>query len=76
MYERCSESNASYFIMLVVWQWRLNLPVSSPLRVVSVQQMAAEGQTDQTVSGVEVHIKQRYVTEFLNVEKMVPIDIP
>ena len=76
MYERCSESNASYFIMLVVWQWRLNLPVSSPLRVVSVQQMAAEGQTDQTVSGVEVHIKQRYVTEILDVEKMVPTDIP
>ena len=37
--------------------------------------MAAEGQPDKMVSDVEVRMKQRRVTEFLHVEKMVPTDI-
>ena len=37
--------------------------------------MAAEGQSNKMVYDVEVRVKQRCVTEFLNAEKMVPIDI-
>ena len=37
--------------------------------------MAAEGQTDQMAADMEVHMKQRCVTEFLHVEKMAPSDI-
>ena len=37
--------------------------------------MAAEGQSDKMASDMEVHMKQRCVTEFLHVEKMAPIDI-
>lgn len=37
--------------------------------------MAAEGHTDKTASDVEVHMKQRYGTEFLHVEKTKSIDI-
>ena len=37
--------------------------------------MAAEGKSDKIAPGMEVHIKQRCVTEFLHEEKMVPIDI-
>jgi len=37
--------------------------------------MAAEGQSDQMVSDVEVHMRQRGITEFLHVEKIVPTDI-
>jgi len=37
--------------------------------------MAAEGQSYRMESEMEVHIKQRCVTEFLHVEKIEPIDI-
>jgi len=40
-----------------------------------VAQMAAEGQPDKIVSDKEMHMKQRYVTEFIPVEKMAPTDI-
>ena len=36
--------------------------------------MAAEGQSGRMVSDVEVWMKQRCVTEFLNAEKTAPID--
>ena len=37
--------------------------------------MAAEGKSNKMMSDMEVHMKQRYVTEFLHVEKIAPIDI-
>ena len=37
--------------------------------------MAAEGQSDRLVSDMEVHMKQRCVTEFLHAEINAPIDI-
>ena len=37
--------------------------------------MAAEGQSDKMVSDMEVHMKQRCVTEFLHAEKMAPTHI-
>ena len=37
--------------------------------------MAAEGHSDKMVSDMEVHVKQRCVTEFLHAEKMAPTDI-
>ena len=37
--------------------------------------MAAEGQSDKMVSDMEVHMKQRCVTELLHVENIVTIDI-
>ena len=37
--------------------------------------MAAEGQSDQMVSDVEVHMKRRCVTEFFHAEKMASTDI-
>ena len=37
--------------------------------------MAAEGQSDKMVSDMDVHTKQRCVTEFLRVENTAPTDI-
>ena len=37
--------------------------------------MAAEGQSDKMETDMGVKMKQRYITEFLHVEKMVSIDI-
>ena len=37
--------------------------------------MAAEGQSDRMASDTEVQMNQRYVIEFLHVEKMAPFDI-
>jgi len=37
--------------------------------------MTAEGQSDKTVTDMEVHVKHRYVTEILQVEKMALIGI-
>jgi len=37
--------------------------------------MAAEGQSDKMVSNMEVCMKQRGGTEFLYVDKILPIDI-
>ena len=39
--------------MLVVWQYRLNLPVNSPLHVVAVWQMVEEEHSDKMVSDME-----------------------
>ena len=39
------------------------------LHFVAKQQMAAERQPDKMTSDMEVHIKQRCVTEFLHAEK-------
>ena len=77
-YEGCSESNASYFMMLAQnvrggWCWYGSrgwtfLPMLH--YVVSVQQMAAEEQSYKTTSNMEECMKQRCVTEFIHVEKM------
>ena len=37
--------------------------------------MAAEGQSNQVACDMEVHMKQKCVTEFLHVGKMAPTDI-
>mgnify|MGYP001854938610 CR=1 FL=1 len=37
--------------------------------------MAAEGQSDRMESDMEVHVKERCVTEFLWAENMAPTDI-
>lgn len=55
--------------MLVAWQLILNLPTKIPLHFVAGLQMAAEGQSDKLVSDMELHVKQRYATEFIHVEK-------
>jgi len=46
-----------------------------PLHFVAIRQMAAEGQSDRMASDTEVQMNQRYVIEFLHVEKMAPFDI-
>ena len=64
--EGCSEINASYFIMLAhdvrggCWWYgsRLNLPAKIPLHFVSMWQIAAGGQSDNTVSDMEVYVKE------------------
>jgi len=61
--------------MVSVWQQRLNFPDSILLHVIAVWQMAAEGQSDRMASDTEVQMNQRYVIEFLHVEKMAPFDI-
>ena len=38
-------------------------------------QMAAEGPSERMASDMEVHMKQRFFTEFLHAEKMAPTDI-
>ena len=53
----------------------LHLPANIPLRFVAMQQMAAEGQSDEMASDMEVHMKERCVIEFFHAEKMAPIDI-
>ena len=45
------------------------------LHVVAVWQVAAEGQSDSTVSDMEVHMEQMGVTEFLHMEKFLSTDI-
>ena len=45
--------------MLGVWQQRLNFPTNIPLHFVALWQMAAEGQSDNMVSNMEVHMKQK-----------------
>jgi len=46
-----------------------------PLHFVTMQQMAAQGQSDRMASDMEVHVKQRCRIEFLPGKKMTPIDI-
>ena len=80
----CSKSNTSYFIKLVdnvrggdavVPQKRLNLSSCIPLHSTAVWQMAAEGQSDKMAYDMEVHMKQRWVIDFLYMEEMAPTDI-
>ena len=61
--------------MLVVWQQRLNLPINIPLHVVAIQQTAAEGQSDNMATNVEVCMKQSCGTEFKKKKKIALIDI-
>ena len=49
--------------------------ITIPLCCVAVQQMTAERQSDRMVSDMEVCMKQRYVTEFIYMEKMAAINI-
>jgi len=48
IHEGCSKRNAFYYVglqclrwMLVVWQYRLNIPANTSLHVVDMRQMAA-----------------------------------
>ena len=50
-------------------------PANIPLHFVSVQQMAAEGQSDRMESDREVHVKQRCGIEFPHMEKMLPTEL-
>jgi len=61
--------------MLVGWQLRLNLPTSFPFHFVAVWQMAVERQCDTIACDMEVCMEQRCVIQFLQAEKMAPIDI-
>ena len=61
--------------MLVIWQYRLNLPANIPLNFVAVRQMRAERQSDKMASDMEVRMKQTCVAEFLHAEKIAPNDI-
>ena len=47
----------------MVWQQRLNLPDDVLLHSVVMQQKSAEGQSDKMVPDMQVHMKQRYITE-------------
>ena len=49
--------------MVVVWQ-RLNFPPIYLLHLIAVQQTAA-GQSDRMLSDMELYMKQRRVTKFL-----------
>ena len=81
--EGCSESNASYFMMLVhdirgrCW-WYGNRGwtfCQYSITFCSALQKVAEGQSGSMVSHMEVCMEQRCVTEFPHVEKMAPTDI-
>ena len=81
--EGCSESNASYFIMLAhvrggCWwcgsrDW--TFPPNIPLDAAAVWQMAAEGQSDKLASDMEVYINEGCLIESLHTGKMAPTDI-
>ena len=79
IYKGCSRSNASYFIMLAndirvsvgTIAVKLNLPTNTSLNFVAMGQMKAEGQSDKMPSEMEVHMKQRCVSEFIHVEKKI-----
>ena len=53
----------------------VKLSANIPFHFVPIWQMAAEGQSDRMASDIEVRIKQRCVTEFLQAEKIATIDI-
>jgi len=58
--------------MVVVSRCRLNPPTNIPFHFVTLQQMAAEGQSDRMTSDMEVSMKQKSGTKFLCVEKIEP----
>ena len=81
VYKGCSESNASYFLMLS-HNVRGGCMAVKPLpvceysiTVVAMWQMAAEGHSDKMASNTEAYMKQNCVIEFLHVEKLAPTDI-
>ena len=51
------------------------LPTNIPLHFVAMPQIAAEGQSDEVASGMEMCMKQRCGIKFLYVEKIAPIDV-
>ena len=53
----------------------LNFPVNVLLHFVAVQQMEAKGQSDNMASDMEVHMKQRCVTEQLHAAETAPTDV-
>jgi len=63
IYEIYSENNASYFIMLPhnvrgeTWWYDSRGFANIPLNFVAMQQMAAEGLSDNMVSDMEVRMK-------------------
>jgi len=68
-------SEADVALMLLIWQLRLSVPTNILLHFVAMLQMTSEGQSDKMASNMEVRMKEMGVTEFLDVEKMVPLDI-
>jgi RNA binding exosome subunit len=52
----------------------MNLPANIPLNFVAMQQMTAEGHSGKIVYVMEVHMKQRCVTEFRQVGKIASND--
>jgi len=78
MYKGYSECTASCFILLdhdvrgECWQYGSGVWA---FRTIFCCFVAAEGQSDNKASDMEVWMKQRCVTEFLHVEKMAPTDI-
>jgi len=76
LHEDCRNSNASYFITLTHnvrgrgwWYGSGGWTFLSIFHFVAVQQMAAEGQTDNLEPNTEVHLKQRCITEFFPCRK-------
>ena len=61
--------------MLLVRQKRLNLPDNVPFNFVTMQQIAAEEQSDNMASDMEVPTNQKYVIDFLRAEKFALTDI-
>lgn len=59
--------------MLVVWQKNMSFPGNIPFHVVSVRQLAAEGQSATMASDTEVHKKHRGGTELYHEEKWHPL---
>jgi len=64
----CYYSQHQWWI-LVVRQYRLNLPDGIPLHFVAMQQITAEGQSDKITSNMELHMKQRCGVESMQIQK-------
>mgnify|MGYP001858769923 FL=1 len=77
-YEGCSRSNVSYFILLAHgirgrWRWYSSRDwtfLQYPIIYCCYATDGSRGAVWQTVSNVEVHVKQRCWIEFLHAEKM------
>jgi hypothetical protein len=61
--------------MLLIWQWRLNLPANILLNFAAVRQVTVEGQSNKMASDMEVRMKQKCVIELVHAEKIAPNDI-
>jgi len=57
----------------VVWQQKQNLPTNILLHVVAMRQAAAQGQFATMISDREVLMRQRYINEFIHMEKLHPL---